>query len=294
MQWEERVDPRKMKPVSDAVFAVFREQFSYDKTPLNARVESRKESNEGWTLETITLDAAYNHERFSAFLFLPAHGTPPYQTAIYFPSGDAVVQRNSSDIGHYYEVPTWLSFLTKTGRAVLFPVYDGTFERGDLSTAAITFNAASNLKLYTESVIHMVKDFKRCVDYLETRSDIDTSKLAYYGMSWGGMFGGIIPAVEPRLKASVLLGAGVDPCGRPEACQINYLPRVKIPTLIFVGKYDPALSMETSHTPMFDLLGTPPQFKEMKIYPAAHVPPRNEVIKETLIWLDRYLGPVKM
>jgi len=26
---------------------------------------------------------------------------------------------------------------------------------------------------------------------------------------------------------------------------------------------------------------------------SGHIPPRNELIKETLEWLDRYLGPVE-
>ena len=46
----------------------------------------------------------------------------------------------------------------------------------------------------------VVKDFKRCIDYLETRQDIDSKKLAYYGLSWGGEYGAVIPAVEDRLR----------------------------------------------------------------------------------------------
>ena len=42
---------------------------------------------------------------------------------------------------------------------------------------------------------------------------------------------------------------------------------------------------------MFDLLGTPNDEKELRLYETDHIPPRNELIKETLAWLDRYLGP---
>jgi hypothetical protein len=59
------------------------------------------------------------------------------------------------------------------------------------------------------------------------------------------------------------------------------------------GKYDTILSPETSSKPMFDLLGTPTEHKQLKLYETDHIPPRNEYIKETLAWLDRYLGPVK-
>jgi hypothetical protein len=44
---------------------------------------------------------------------------------------------------------------------------------------------------------------------------------------------------------------------------------------------------------MFDLLGTPPGKKELKVYDTDHNIPDIEFIKETLRWLDKYLGPVK-
>ena len=289
----EDLDARTLKPVPDAIFNVYREQFSYDRTPLNARVESRQENPEGWTLERITLDAAYGHERFAAYLFLPTNSRPPYQTVIYFPSATAMGTSSSRDIEHYYEVPMFLSFLMKNGRAVLFPVYDGTFERPDMIFALIRNNPESHLHQYTQSLIKIVKDFKRSVDYLETRQDIDTGRLAFYGLSYGGFYGGIIPAVDDRLKASILLGAGLDPCGLPEACQVNYLPRVRIPTLMLIGKYDPSVAVEPSHFAMFELLGTAPQDKQIKTYETSHIPERKDIIKETLAWLDRYLGPVK-
>ena len=123
---------------------------------------------------------------------------------------------------------------------------------------------------------------------------IDSKKIAYYGMSWGAMLGAIIPAVEERLEASVLLGGGFFPrLGRPEANQINYVTRVKVPTLMLNGRYDTFYPPETASKPMFDLLGTPDGHKELRLYETDHIPPRNEFIKETLAWLDRYLGPVK-
>jgi len=141
--------------------------------------------------------------------------------------------------------------------------------------------------------IQRVKDYKRCIDYLETRQDIDCDKLAFYGMSWGGRIGPIITAVEERLKASVLLAGGLRTTKRPAANSFNYVTRVKIPTLMINGRYDTNFLYDTSIKPLFDLLGTPDEHKELKLYETDHIPPRNEFIKETLSWLDRYLGPVK-
>jgi len=290
-EFGETIDFYKENPVSDSIFQVYQEQFSYDKTDLNARVESRDQSSEDWIQERITFDAAYGDERIIAHLFLPKNTAPPYQTVIYFPGSASLYQKSSEDLDSYYEFPLFLSFIVKNGRAALYPVYKGTFERGD--DALTLIHEGDNSHLFTQYLIQLGKDFKRCIDYLETRQDIDTNKLAYYGMSWGGAFGAIIPAVEERLKANVLLAGGFLGLARPEADQINYITRVKAPTLMLNGKYDAIFPYETSIKPMFDLLGTPDEHKELKLYETDHIPPRNEFIKETLAWLDRYLGPVK-
>ena len=150
-----------------------------------------------------------------------------------------------------------------------------------------------NSYAYTEFTIQLVKDFKRSIDYLETREDIDADRIAYYGMSWGGILGAIIPAVEDRLKASVLLPAILHARSRPEVSQINYLSRVTLPTLMLGGEYDSIQPAEDGLIPMYDLLGTPDDDKELKLYPTDHIPPKTEIIRETLAWFDRYLGPVE-
>lgn len=281
----------KEKPVPDSIFQVYREQFSYDKIPIKARIESQKENPEGWILERINFDAPYSGEKIIASLFLPKNAVPPYQTVIYFPGGASYLKDSSKDIENYYEFPIFLSFIVKNGRAVLYPVYKGTFERRE---DALTLIGDGNTSYqFTEFLIQQVQDFKKCIDYLETRQDIDSKKIAYYGMSGGAWYGAIIPAVEQRIQASVLVAGGfnLNPV-RPEVDQLNYLTHIKIPTLMLNGKYDTIFPYEASIKPMFDLLGTSQNQKVLKIYETDHIPPRNEFIKETLSWFDRYLGPV--
>lgn len=189
----------------------------------------------------------------------------------------------------YWEFIYFLSFVVKNGRAAVYPIYKGTFERRD--DALPRFGA--NTHQFTEYLIQLTKDVKRCIDYLETRPDIDSQRLAYLGFSWGGKWGAIIPAVEERIKASILVVGGLDRGGRPEANQINYVRHVKCPTLMLNGRYDMRFPYETSVKPMFDLLGTPPEQKKTIAFETDHFVPSNELVKETLAWLDRYLGPVR-
>jgi len=284
-------DYRSETPVPDAIFQVYKEQFAYDETDLSAQVEYRAESPVGWIREKVSFDAAYGGERVLAYLFLPGHAPPPYQTVIYFPGAGSARASSSEDLEDYFEFPMFLSFLVKSGRAVLYPVYKGTFERMNPALAPILFGAESHQ--YTEYLTHLVKDLRRSIDYLETRPDIASDKLAFYGMSWGGVLGAIIPAVEERFRASVLLAGGFYLSALPPADQINYVTRVRTPTLMLNGRYDTLYDIETSIKPMFELLGTPAEHKRLVICETDHIPPRAEYVKETLAWLDRYLGPVE-
>jgi len=286
-------DFRSIRAVSDAIFNIYKEQFAYDATDLNPKVESQKENSEGWIHECVSFDAAYGKERILAHLFLPSGTPPPYQTVIYFPGSASTWMTSSEGLESYYEFTMFLSFLLRNGRAVLYPVYKGTFERGgpDLMTI-INVPAKANTYAYTEVLVQDVKDIRRSIDYLQSRHDLDSQKIAYMGMSWGGNLGAIIPAIENRFKASILLAGGLTGFGRPEANDMSYISRVKTPTLILNGKYDVLNPPETSSRPMLDLMGTPTEDKRLILYETDHIPPRTEYIKESLAWLDKYLGPV--
>jgi eukaryotic-like serine/threonine-protein kinase len=59
------------------------------------------------------------------------------------------------------------------------------------------------------------------------------------------------------------------------------------------GRFDFIFPVGTSQEPMFRPLGTPKERKRRVLYETGHDIPRTQMIKETLDWLDRYLGPVK-
>src|SRR5262249_43245180 len=178
----------------------------------------------------------------------------------------------------------FLDFIIKSGRAVMFPIYKGTYER---YVAAQEGTSAER-----DMEIAAVKDFSRSLDYLETRPELDHDKLAYYGASFGSRISSIVLAIDKRPKLAVLVAGGFRPTAQsPEISEINYAPRVKIPVLMINGRYDFIFPWQSSQNPMFQLIGS--QDKRHALFDAGHAPPRNDVIRETLDWLDHYLGPVK-
>jgi hypothetical protein len=82
----------------------------------------------------------------------------------------------------------------KDCRDVLYPIYKSTFERRDDFLTSI--HGRDDYRAYTEHTVQLVKDLRGCVDYLETRDDIDSEKLAFLRVSWGGRMAHIILAVE--------------------------------------------------------------------------------------------------
>src|SRR5260370_1850323 len=113
-------------------------------------------------------------------------------------------------------------------------------------------------------MIQLAKDVSRSVDFLESRSDIQSGRLAYYGMSTGGMWGPIFLALEPRLKTGILLAGGLYADKAPfEADPVNFVPRVLVPVLMLNGRYDFVLPPATLQQPMFRLLGTPERDKRL-------------------------------
>jgi len=279
-------DYSREKPASDETFRLYQNLYSYDHTPLNAVIESVDNSPEHWRTEKLSFEAAYGNERVTAYLFLPRNAVPPYQTVVHYPGGYAFRSGSSENLSTQF-----LDFILRSGHAVLYPIYKGSYERG----GGLPLAGPSARR---DRWIQQSRDLRRGIDYLETRQDIDRERLAFYGLSAGATLGPILTALEPRLKASILVSGGFPWLSLPpEADPIHFAPRAKVPVLMLNGRHDFASPLEAAQKPMFRLLGAPQKDKRHVVFKeSGHFPNPNEMpelIKEGLNWLDRYLGPVQ-
>ena len=185
-------DLANAKPVDDAVFRIYKSMYSYDRAPLNAKMEGVTQDSADWRKEKVTIDAAYGKERMTVYLFLPAHVRPPFQTVVFFPSARVVGIPNSENLGDM----KCIDYVIRSGRAVLYPVYKGLYERPAALPGPDT--AAGR-----ETLIQDSKDLGRSIDYLETRNEFDRKRIAFMGVSMGAAMGVNLAAVEDRLKAVV-------------------------------------------------------------------------------------------
>jgi eukaryotic-like serine/threonine-protein kinase len=276
------IQPRPLThgaPVDDSAFAILKGSYSYDAKPLNVKIEG-SEDDPYWRKETVTFDAAYGGERVTAYVYLPKSAAPPYQTVVHFPGGEAPFLRSSRDLRLLMT-----DFVIKSGRALIFPVYKGTYER------RVQVRSPNE---YRDLTIARGRDFARTLDFIESRADLDRTRIGYYGISMGAYNGVILSALQPRVKASVLVGGGMEAGTMlPEFDIVNFAPRVKVPTLMINGRHDFSYPVESAQLPLFRLLGPPDDQKRHALFEGGHIPNHvNDVIREILDWFDQYLGPI--
>jgi eukaryotic-like serine/threonine-protein kinase len=276
-------DYSREKPVGDEAFGVIRGTYAYAPPELKASVDEVDDSSPYWRKEKVSFSTAYDNDRMPAFVFLPKNTKPPYQALVYNPGAGAVSSTFASMDGF-----NRIEFIIRSGRAVIYPIYIGTYNRRIPPPVSDIEQKQRAVRRY--------QDLRQAVEYLVRRDDIDRSKLAYLGASFGAASAPTMVALEERFRTAVLFEGGLylRPVGPPEVDNLNFLPHVSVPVLMLNGRYDYTFPLDTSQKPFFRWLGTPENDKRHVVYDAAHdvMVNRTEVVREVLSWLDQHLGPI--
>jgi eukaryotic-like serine/threonine-protein kinase len=282
-----RIEINKEIPVytrsSDQDFARWVKAYDYVKSPLNPQVE--KQETDAWTRERITFNGA-NGERAIAYLYLPRNFPRPLQVIHLLPTSDV----------EYGQIPAdrtaegWLATEIKSGRAVFIVVLKGYIER--LRPAGFVDPDRTTAE-YRDKMVNWITDLRRGLDYLETRDDIDSKKIAYCGPSAGASVGLILAAVDRRYASGVLAAAGIRKYWTQwvaEANPVNFASHIRGPILMLQGRYDENFAWKTQAEPLYKLLNEP---KRLILYDGGHAPPLELFATTIHQWLDETLGPIK-
>ena len=281
-----RRDFAKFTPAADAVFDAYRVMYAYDKAPLEPTVAPVTPATSDRRVEKVTYDAGCLRERVTAYLFIPAHVKPPYQTVIFFPSARVLFLDDSRTLGDQ----EFFEYIVQSGRAVLCPAYQDTYERRQNGTMP---GASKHLALTTQRA----KDLARSIVYRESRPDIAKDELGYLGVSMGVAEGVIYTTLEQdRLRTAVFLDGGFFLGKATKGTdQADFAPHMKKPVLMMNGRYDATFSYDESQLPLFRMLGTPAADKKHVVMHTSHdvTVERSARVHEVLSWLDKYLGRVE-
>jgi formylglycine-generating enzyme required for sulfatase activity/tRNA A-37 threonylcarbamoyl transferase component Bud32/dienelactone hydrolase len=271
------------KPVDDATFRSLLAFYRYDPKPPRPRVTDVTETPD-WRRERIWFDGA-GSDSILAYLYLPKSAQPPFQTLVLVPSNATFFAQKVSTA-----VEVDLAPHIKAGRAVLAVVFDGMIER-QVMPGRITTPPPS--VAFRDLMVRHATELRMGMDMLATRPEIDTTRLAYFGISWGAGSRLVFAGIDQRFKAAVLIGAGIDERVQPtlpEAANFNFVPRIRVPKLMVNGRQDEEHPWNTRALPLWNLLREP---KELKLYDGVgHRPPVEMRAQSINEFLDRVMGAV--
>jgi cephalosporin-C deacetylase-like acetyl esterase len=188
--------PSNKVPEPDARFESLAHQFDYDrKAPLDIREEHR-EGRDGATVIDLSY-ASPRGGRVPAFLVVPV-GHGPFAAVLFghwmMPGSPFRNRKEFLDEALLLARSGAVSLLTDT------PLVRPGFVKEEEGLQGEVQNA--------EASRQQVIDFRRGMDLLTARSDVDSKRLAYVGHSFNAHVGGILSAIEKRVGSFVLM-AGV-------------------------------------------------------------------------------------
>ena len=271
----------EFQPVSDEEFEEIRRRYDYGREPLQARLVERIEERD-WTIERVEFTS--DGERVPAYLYLPKGYAPPHQVIQFSPGADVTNGWRRLDDG----IETWLGGAIRGGRAVFAVVREGYHGR---PRKRLRPDATS--PQYADYMVTQVTEMRRGLDYLETRRDIEGSKIAFFAISAGTAEGLLLAALEDRYESVMLIGSSLREREKgitPAANRIHFAPRVGGRKLMFHGRYDETAPWGTDGQPLFDLL---PEPKRAEFFEGGHVAPSEVLIPTMQRWLDETLGAVQ-
>jgi formylglycine-generating enzyme required for sulfatase activity len=287
-QGAERIQITEDIPVYTAssadAFAKWRAVYDYPPAPLEAVVEDVQETAD-WRRERITF-ASRRGDRAIAYLYLPRHFVGPLQVINFVPASD--VDRGFRPLPASME--DRLAAFIKSGRAAFGVVLTGYQER--LRPGGAPRPERSTVE-YLEELVARITDIRRGLDYLVTRTDVDPSKIAFFGPSAGAQLGIVLAAVETRYRAVAFVGAGLPASARDiidRANPINFAAHIRPPKLILHGKYDEDTPLRSAGMPLFNLLPPP---KRLELFEGGHTPPDGHAFSVISPFLDEVMGKVR-
>jgi dienelactone hydrolase len=137
---------------------------------------------------------------------------------------------------------------------------------------------------YADMMTQTVVDYRRAIDFLATRDDIDTDRVGILGYSMGGHMTFILGAVEPRVKAVV---ACVVPAtaGMPMAAIQFARDLGAQPLLMLMGRQDQFYTVEQAQA-LFDRV--PGAAKTLHFFDSGHSLPESYT-SEAVDWIRKNL-----
>jgi dienelactone hydrolase len=183
--------PRPTAPVPDRQSALF----AVPAEPLQPRIDRAKHRG------------TYSVQRLTFESVLHAPGLPPVEAFLYLPKEGRrfpLVLILPITRGDFFSTEFAVYFAERGLACVRFR------SQGDVGRL---YGDPASLPMFRDLLRARVIDTRRVLEWALRRSEIDDDRVALVGFSHGAIVGGLVTAVEPRIKAAALVLGGGDLAG---------------------------------------------------------------------------------
>jgi len=269
--------------VSNEAYQAIIQFYEYDADiPLEVRIVDKQELPYG-NREKIVF-TGINHSRVPSYLILPKNGASSHPVVL-------IVDGIFGSKERWFDDESWpkgglvTKALLNNGFAVMIldAVYHGErTAENDYAGPSLKYPIAARDMIMQTAIEH-----RRSIDYLSSRTDIDTTRIGMLGLSMGGLITFQLTSIDSRIKTAI---AGLT----PQIKEPKYKPVVSTTFashvacssyLMFMGNKDNWYTMKEARQ-LYDLI--PITQKEFVEYDTGHEPPAEYVEKVTN-WFVKYL-----
>ncbi|WP_073061049.1 dienelactone hydrolase family protein [Fodinibius roseus] len=275
-----------MQPVESEAFEVMQQFFDYDQTvPLEADVIGRLEKP-GYIRERISFRGALG-SKVPGYLALPTNKMGPYPVVL-------LLHGVTSSKESWWEENSTMRKLTiqllESGYAALSldTEYHGERSSNNELDSPIALLENERFVQYRDMIMRSTIDYRRGMDYLTTRTEIDTTRIGMIGYSMGGMMTFMLSAVDSRIKTSVACVSPIVTVPYLPTGVHHHAPYIhEVPFLMLMGKNDGQNYTEAQARQLHDLIGS--DTKELIFFDSGHMLPA-EWTDRAVYWIGKHLN----
>ena len=201
--------PYILKPVANDAYNAILQFYQYDKDiPFELNIIESVE-NKSYKREKIVF-TGINNSRVTGFLAIPKTGEPPYPCVLQMHGLN--VSKNDFWEEEYHHGRLITQGLLSSGYAVLaldMPYHGERLYENDFESALITLFKKGWGYRIRDMVVQSTIEYRRAIDYLGTRTDIDMNRIGALGYSLGSVITLILTGVDDRVKTSVACATAI-------------------------------------------------------------------------------------
>ena len=209
-----------------------RQVYEYDATiPLEGRIVEKVKKDDLWR-EKVVFRGVQGF-LVPGYLQLPPGGTAPYACVLLLHGWSGSKDHWWQD-GNYISGGNARQALLAAGFAVLVldaQCHGDRIAQNDFAPVnhyvdeSAPKNSRKGYFTLSDIYVQTTRDYRRAIDYLATRPEIDNTRIGVLGYSMGGTQTFLLTGVEPRVKAAVAVAAPAERSKFSLVAPQNFLPR---------------------------------------------------------------------